>query len=172
MDRIEQTYLIDASPEQVWQALTDQGMISEWSGAPAVFTAEPGTQYSLWNGDIGGRIVEVVPQERLVQTWKPTSWTVDDSIVTFTLSPSDGGTRVDLIHENVDETDYEGTNEGWDIYYLGVIKKMLEAPKPAPKKTAAKKAPAKKAAAKKKAPAKKVSSRAKKTVAKKKAKKK
>lgn len=162
MDRIEQTYVIDASPEQVWQALTDPEVISQWSGAEAEFTAEPGAQYKLWNGDIAGNVVEVVPMNRLVQTWKPNNWTVEDSVVTFMLSPSDSGTRVDLIHENVQDWDYDGTNEGWDIYYLGVIKKMLEAQKPAAKKAVAKKAPAKK-----KAVAKKTVARAKKTTAKK-----
>ena len=162
MNRIEQTYVIEASPEQVWQALTDPELISRWSGATAQFAPEAGSEYSLWNGDIGGSVVEVVPLERLVQTWKPKNWTVEDSVVTFALAPSDGGTRVDLIHENVQDWDYDGTNEGWDIYYLGVIKKMLEAPKPSIKA-----APAKKAPAKKKAAAKKTSARAKKTTAKK-----
>jgi uncharacterized protein YndB with AHSA1/START domain len=168
MDRIEQTYVIEATPEQVWKALTDPEVIAEWSGAPAVFAAEPGSAYSLWDGQIGGSIVEVVPFERLVQTWKPSDWTVEDSVVTFSLSPSDGGTRVDLVHENVQDWDYAGTNEGWDIYYLGVIKKKLEQSTPAKQAPAAKRAPAKKRTASKKRPAKKKAA-AKKATTKKKA---
>ncbi len=164
MNRIEQTYIINAPPEQVWQALTDPEVISQWSGAPAVFTAEPGTAYSLWGGDIGGTIVEVVPQERLVQTWKPGNWTVENSVVTFKLTPTDGGTRIDLAHEEVQDWDYDGTNEGWDIYYLGEIKRMLDA------KASKKRAPAKKKApAKKRTAVKKKSARATKKTAKKKA---
>jgi uncharacterized protein YndB with AHSA1/START domain len=155
MNRIEQTYFIEASPEQVWEALTDPEVISQWSSAPAVFVPEPGNAYSLWGGDIGGSVVEVVPQERLVQTWKPKDWTVEDSVVTFTLAPSEGGTLVHLIHENVQDWDYEGTNEGWNIYYLGEIKKSLERSKLPKKATAAKKAPAKKKPASKKAASKK-----------------
>jgi uncharacterized protein YndB with AHSA1/START domain len=153
MNRIEQTYVIEASPEQVWEALTNPDLISQWSGSPAVFAAEPGSEYSIWDGQIGGSIVEVIPGERLVQTWKPTDWTVEDSVVTFTLSPSDSGTRVDLVHENVQDWDYDGTNEGWDIYYLGVIKKMLEEGGPAKKAAPARRAPAKKRAASKRASA-------------------
>jgi uncharacterized protein YndB with AHSA1/START domain len=163
VNRIEQTYIIAASPEEVWRALTDPELIPQWSGAPATFAPEPETEYSLWGGDVGGRIVEVIPLERLVQTWKPSDWTIEDSIVTFTLTPSEGGTRVDLIHENVEESDYEGTSQGWDTYYLGAIKRMLEQPKPE------KKALTRKSAAKKKAPAQKKSAKkaaAKKTAAK------
>ncbi len=143
MDRIEQTYIIAGTPEEVWEALTNPELIPQWSGAPATYTPEPEAEYSLWGGDIGGRVVQVEPGQRLVQTWQPTSWQRDDSVVTFLLTPTDEGTRVDLVHDNVEESDYAGTTEGWDIYYLGPIKKMIEgrAPQqPTPKK----RAPAKK----------------------------
>ncbi len=156
MSLIKQTYMIAAPPEEVWRALTDPRVIQEWSRASAEFPLEVGGAYSLWEGSIIGEIVEIVPGERLVQTWKPADWTRQDSFVRFTLVPEDGTTRVDLVHENVEEGDYEGTDQGWDLYYLGAIKRMLEAP--APKKRAApkNKIPAKrKAAAKKRAPAKK-----------------
>ncbi len=127
MNTIKQTYVIAATPEEVWRALTHPELIQEWSGASAQYSPEAGAPYSLWDGDIVGEIVEVVPGARLVQTWKPTDWTRLDSVVRITLVPQEGTTLVDLVHENVEESDYDGTNEGWDIYYLGAIKRMLEA---------------------------------------------
>ena len=127
MDRsIEQTYNIKASPEDVWRALTDPKEIKEWSGGNAYFIPQPGALYTLWDGSIGGKVVEALPQKKLVQTWKPQEWTRTDSVVTFTLTPTKDGTRVDLLHVNVEDADYDGTTEGWNINYLGVIKKMLE----------------------------------------------
>ncbi len=171
MNRIEQTFIIHASPEEVWQALTEPDFIAQWSGAPAEFSAAPDTEYSLWGGDIRGRVLEVVPMQRLVQSWEPKNWNLINSVVTFVLAPSDEGTRVDLTHENVEEWDYDGTNEGWDIYYLGALKHMLESREGAPekqkpakkrttKKTAAKKTGAKKTAAKaKRTPARKATTK-------------
>ncbi len=127
MNSIRQVYIIAAPPEDVWRALTDPKEIREWSGASALFPLEVGARYALWNGEITGRILEFVPARRLVQTWKPHDWTVENSIVSFTLTPhGSSGTQVDLYHENVEGREYAGTNEGWDIYYLGAIKKMLE----------------------------------------------
>ncbi len=126
MHKIEQTYIIPASPDEVWRALTDPELIEEWSGADAEFEPEVGVTYSLWDGSIGGEIIEVVPRKKLVQSWKPEDWTIEDSVVTFTLSPVSKGTRVDLLHENVEDFDFEGTTEGWDLYYLGAIKRMFE----------------------------------------------
>ena len=163
MNDIKQTYDIAASPAEVWRALTDPKVIREWSGASAEFPLDVGAAYLLWDGSISGEIVDVVPMQKLVQTWKPDDWTRTDSVVTFLLSPHGKGTRVDLLHVNVEESDFDGTTEGWDIYYLGAIKRMFETRAPKPKRAAAKKQsakvakkakaakkPAKKAAAKKK----------------------
>ena len=157
MNDIKQSYVIAATPAQVWRALTEPRIIEEWSGARANYPLQVGAAYSLWDGTIGGEIVEFVPLQKLVQTWKPQDWVRGDSIVTFTLLPHESGTRVDLHHVNVEESDFDGTTEGWDIYYLGAIKRMFEEqePKrPAAKKQAARK-PAKGKAAKKSGAAKK-----------------
>ncbi len=140
MNSIRQVYIIAAPPKDVWRALTDPNEIRKWTGASALFPVEVGAKYALWNGEITGKIVEVDPNRRLVQTWKPQDWTIENSVVTFTLTPHGKfGTQVDLYHENVEGKDYSGTNESWDLYYLGAIKKMLEgrAVKAAPPKKAA-----------------------------------
>ena len=167
MNDIRQTYEIAATPAEVWRALTEPRIIEEWSEARATFPLQVGAAYSLWDGSIVGEIVEFVPLQKLVQTWKPQDWTRTDSIVTFMLMPQGSGTRVDLHHVNVEESDFDGTTEGWDIYYLGAIKRMFEAQKP--KRAAAKKEPVKNKPAKKLAKRKTVQkkSAAKKTVKKK-----
>ncbi len=139
MNDIRQTYDIAASPAEVWRALTDPRVIREWSGASAEFPLNVGAAYALWDGSIGGEIVDVVPMQKLVQTWKPDDWTRTDSVVTFLLTPRGKGTRVDLLHVNVEESDFDGTSEGWDIYYLGAIKRMFEARATKPKRAAGKK---------------------------------
>ena len=123
---IEQTYDIKASREDVWRALTDPKEIAEWSGANAYFIPQEGAMYTLWNGDITGKVLKVQPPALLSQTWQPKEWTRTDSVVTFMLGASKDGTKVVLLHENVEDADYDGTNEGWNAYYLGAIKKMLE----------------------------------------------
>lgn len=102
-------------------------MIELWSDADAEFEPRQGAEYALWDGSIVGQVVAVVPRKKLAMTWQPDNWERDDSIVTFTLTPVGKQTRVDLLHENVEAFDYEGTREGWDAYYLGAIKRMLDA---------------------------------------------
>lgn len=139
MLRIEQTYRIKASPERVWAALTDPALQAKWSGQPARYDARVGGAYTLFGDYVSGQVVECDPPKRLAQTWKPDDWTIPDSVVSFTLTKVRGGTQLDLVHENVQPEDYDGTAKGWDEFYIGAIKSMLESAKPKPKLKATKK---------------------------------
>lgn len=147
--QIEQIYQIKASPERVWAALTDPTLQMKWTGAHAEYDARVGGTYTLWDDYVTGEIVECVPPKKLAQTWQPNDWTIENSVVSFTLKKTRGGTQLELVHENVQPEDYVGTREGWNQFYIGAIKSMLEAenlkPKPKQIKRAAR---AKKAAAK------------------------
>lgn len=146
---IEQTYIIYAPPEQVWAALTDPILQAQWTGQPAAYDARMGGAYKLWDDYVSGEVVEFDPPNKLAQTWKPGDWTIDNSVVSFTLTPVPEGTRLDLLHINVEPTDYKGTMEGWQTVYVGAIKDMLEGDDEPMQEIVTKKAPAKKAAAKK-----------------------
>ncbi len=152
MPTIEQTYLIRGLPGDVWDALVNPDRIAVWSGKSADFKPEPGVEYWLWDGDIRGTVLEADTNKRLVQTWKPRNWDIEDSVVIFELVPTEEGTQVNLTHENVQDWDYDGTAEGWDIYYLGAIKRMIEGTSEDREPTTKKRASAKKATAKRSNP--------------------
>ena len=125
MKTIRQTYVIAASPQRVYEALTNADVISAWSGSEARMDAQPGGMFSLWDGSICGTNLELEPEKKLVQGWKEDTWDTE-SRVTFTLTPDGNGTRVDLLHEDVPDDAYDEIAEGWNIYYLGVLKEYLE----------------------------------------------
>ena len=125
MRTIRQVYTIEAAPHRVYEALTNADVISAWSGGEARMDARPGGTFSLWDGSICGTNLELETEKKLVQGWKEDTWDTE-SRVTFTLTPDGNGTRVDLLHEDVPDDAYDDVAEGWNIYYLGVIKENLE----------------------------------------------
>lgn len=116
---------IIADPEEVFAALTNPFQIELWSGYPADMKPEAGYVFSLWEGDITGVNLEVVPNKRLVQEWFFGAQD-EQSIVRITLKKAGGRTLLDLNHTNIPEDVYEEITEGWRDYYLGSVKSMLE----------------------------------------------
>jgi activator of HSP90 ATPase len=125
MKVIKQLHHINAPLEKVWQALTDPKDIDSWGGGPAKMSAKEGTSFSLWGGDIHGKNLEVIGNKKLVQEWFSGDWK-KPSKVSFTLKEDKGKTTVSLLHEDVPDDEEADIAEGWDIYYLGEIKKLLE----------------------------------------------
>jgi len=122
---IKQTYKINAPAKKVWQALIDHKEIDYWGAGPATMDDKVGTEFSLWNGDIHGKNIEVVDGKKLVQEWFGGDWD-EPSIATFTLSEKDGRTTIELHQTNVPDSDFDDIADGWKQYYLGPIKEYLE----------------------------------------------
>jgi len=48
-------YIVPASPEEVYKALTIEPTVELWTGANAQMQAEPDTEFSLWDDSIVGK---------------------------------------------------------------------------------------------------------------------
>jgi len=122
---IRKVYKISSSIDQVWQALVDPAVINEWGGGPSKMNTKVGTKFELWNGDIYGKNIEVRSKSKLVQEWFGGNW-AKPSILIFTLKENGKGTILELEQSDVPDEEFEDISEGWDEYYLGPMKKMLE----------------------------------------------
>jgi len=110
-------YIIPASPEEVYTALTNPVTIHLWSGEEAEMSTEPGSEFSLWEGSIVGKNLEFEPGRKIVQQWyfgdQP-----EESIVTIKLHPHKHGTSVELKHTNISDEAYDDIVEGWNEVYF------------------------------------------------------
>lgn len=116
---------INADTEEVFAALTNSFQIELWSGYPADMKPEAGYVFSLWEGDITGVNIEVVPNRRLVQEWF-FGEREEHSIVQIILKKEGNSTLLRLSHTHIPEEAYDEITEGWRDYYLGAVKEMLE----------------------------------------------
>jgi uncharacterized protein YndB with AHSA1/START domain len=83
---IQQQAMIDADPAQVYAALADAEALSALSGMSRAVGRSAGEQLSAFDGHVVGRQIELVPGERIVQTWRFPVWEPGTySIVRFTL---------------------------------------------------------------------------------------
>lgn len=59
------------SPQRLYEALLDQKQFAAFSGLAATIDPTPGGTFSLFGAQIEGRNIELVPNLRIVQAWRP-----------------------------------------------------------------------------------------------------
>jgi activator of HSP90 ATPase len=64
---------IQASPHRIYDVLLSSQQFAAFTGLPAEIDPKPGGAFSMFGGLIVGRNVELVPNQRIVQAWRPTS---------------------------------------------------------------------------------------------------
>ena len=124
---IHQEVDFKASPQRVYEALTDAKHFSAFSGGlPAEIQAESGGVYKCFGGQITGRMTELVPNQRIVQTWHVAMWPDGvDSKVRIELKAQGGGTRLFLDHSEFPEEGREHLDAGWPRMYWEPLRKHL-----------------------------------------------
>ncbi|RAU81701.1 SRPBCC domain-containing protein [Pontibacter arcticus] len=118
-------YIIPASPEEVYIALTNPATIQLWSGDKADMSTEPGSEFSLFDGSIVGKNLEFEEGRMITQQWYFGDQT-EISTVTIKLHPHKFGTSAELRHYNIPDQDYDDITEGWDEAYFGAIIEFYE----------------------------------------------
>ena len=63
-----------------------------------------------------------------MQSWRSTNFATDDPDSTLVLlfAPVAGGGRIDLVHVDVPEQDYQGVTQGWEKFYWTPWRRYLE----------------------------------------------
>ena len=123
MKDFKKYYIIPASPEDIFIALTNPTTIQLWSGDPAEMSTEPGSEFSLWEGSICGRNLIFETGKMIVQEWYFGDQE-EASIVTIKLHPHKHGSSVELIHTNIPDEEYINITEGWNHNYFGMLEEF------------------------------------------------
>jgi len=119
-------------PEKVWRALTEGTLIKQWLmdndfelavGHKFTFRSTP---VPNWNGIIESEVLVIEPMQKLAYTWSALGL---GSVVTFTLTPTDAGTRLRMEHSGFgsdQDAAYKGANYGWQKF-LGGLDRVVAA---------------------------------------------
>ena len=118
------------APETIWKALTTGELIARWLMPAEGFEAVVGNRFTYkttpageWDGTIHCEILEVVPNRRLVYSWKGGHEANAgygsrlETVVAWTLARTAEGTRVRVVHSGFvlpkNDTAYRNMSDGW-----------------------------------------------------------
>jgi activator of HSP90 ATPase len=100
------------------------GMFSENS---AKIDSTIGGYFSLFDGHIIGRILELVPNQRIVEAWRVVDWPPGKySIVKFELQPDGSGTHLSFDHIGFPAGLKEHLSEGWQQHYWDAFNNYIQ----------------------------------------------
>ena len=108
-------------PALLWRALTEPHLIREWL-MEADAAPRPGGRFSLsadW-GEVACEVTTLEPERALAYSWRTKDL---DSVVTWTLTPTAGGTRLRMeqVGFRPDQRPYfRGASAGWPRF-LGAL---------------------------------------------------
>lgn len=121
-DAISFEFDLEHPPEKIWRALTDPILLAEWLLPVVGFKLDPGTAFTFgappqpgWDGTVHCRLLDVEPHHKL--RW---AWVVGDidTVVTFTLTPTERGTRLSVVQSGFkpdQKQNFAGARYGWKM---------------------------------------------------------
>ena len=101
---VERDTLVEASPEEVWEALTDEDRLEEWLAPDVELDPVEGGEIAVRDGDDErtGTVETVEEDERFAFTWSRPG--EGESFVEFTIEALPGGSRVTVIETPIGPT--------------------------------------------------------------------
>jgi len=117
---------IDAAPARIYAALLDSRQFAAFSGLPAEIRGEAGGTFSMFGGRIVGRNVELVPDSRIVQAWRPADWEPGlYSMVRFEIRARGAQATVVLDHTGFPEGSFRHLSPGWYSHYWDPLRRFF-----------------------------------------------
>jgi len=117
---------INASPQRIYDALLDSKQFATFTRMSAEISRDAGGAFSTFGGLVVGRNIELVPNQRIVQAWRPKSWDPGIySLVKFELKTQAPQTTVVLDHTGFPEGNFRHLDSGWYERYWEPLKKFL-----------------------------------------------
>ena len=132
-------YTINAPVQKVWKALTDKEEMKNWYFDIQDFEPEVGKEFNFFEpGEEKkyhhrGRILELIPEQRLKHTWSYPDFSKAETIVNWDLQPKGEETLVTLTHEDIENFNELGEGfsrenfiQGWNAIIGQSLKLYLE----------------------------------------------
>jgi activator of HSP90 ATPase len=123
---LKQTATFKAVPHEVYETLMDAKKHAEFTAGAAKISRQVGGKFSISDGEIEGKNLELVPDQKIVQTWRYSDWPAGHySTVTFALAPTAQGTRLTFTQTDIPDDKYEDIKQGWIDYYWTPMKQLF-----------------------------------------------
>jgi activator of HSP90 ATPase len=121
---IQQSVVLPAAADELFEMYLDPARHAAITGASATIARQSGSPFEAFGGRLTGTILAVVAPRLIVQWWRSIMFKASDPdstlVLTFSSQPDLAGRsqgRIDLVHLDVPDHDYQGVTDGWPKFY-------------------------------------------------------
>ena len=116
---IRQSVVLPDSAENLFEMYMNPSTHQAITGAPVDIGDKKGSEFKAFDGALTGTILEVIKPRLIIKSWRSVNFMAEDPDSTLILSFTSEGYegRIDLVHLDVPDQDYDGVNQGWEKYY-------------------------------------------------------
>jgi activator of HSP90 ATPase len=116
---IVQKVIVQATPDEVYDAFMDPQKHSDFTHTQTTGSQEEGGEVSASDGYITARNVELKKGKKIVQEWTTTEWPdgYPPSTLELDLKKVTEGTELTMTHSKVPDEQADDYAEGWTDYY-------------------------------------------------------
>jgi activator of HSP90 ATPase len=127
-NQIKVSATFSVSPKRIYSAWLNSKEHSAMTGAKATASAKVGGKFTAWDGYISGKNLELVPNKRILQSWRSTEFPAGhlDSHLLIKLDEVKGGTKVTLVHSETPEGQSASYKKGWLDFYFKPMKSYFQ----------------------------------------------
>jgi len=124
---IEQTVIVEARPDDVYDAIIDPRLHAEFTQAQATNTMKVGGKFTAYDNYISGTNIELTKGKKIVQKWTSTDF--PDGVyttVTFAFKKHAKGTELVFTQTGVPEENASEIAQGWKDFYWKPLKAFFK----------------------------------------------
>jgi len=111
---------------EIYDAWTKPEMVTAFTRGPCKLEASKGGIFELFGGNVSGKFEELVPNKKIVQSWRYSQWPSGHfSNVVIEFDEKGDHTEVKITQTGVPENDKDTTLKNWRGYYINSIKQTF-----------------------------------------------
>ena len=131
-ESFELTAAFPTTAQRLYTAWLNSEEHGNFTGGEANIDAIVGSEYSAWDEYITGKILELEPGRRILQTWRTSEFedSDEDSLLEILLSDTDNGCLLTLKHWDIPAGQGKSYEAGWEEHYFSPMRSYF-ANKPA-----------------------------------------
>ncbi|CAG8446553.1 14526_t:CDS:2 [Ambispora leptoticha] len=124
--KLTESIEFQTSAELLYETYLDPNRVAIWTRAKPELARHVGGAFSLFGGNITGVFTELIPNQRIAQTWRLNTWPEGHySNVVLRFDQKSDSTIVHLTHDGVPVGEEDIVRRNWQNYYWNPIKSVF-----------------------------------------------